>query len=94
MLGSSKWGLILGLVMPLAASAQSLIDPDGAVRRDFPRLQFGGAHLADPATQWAGDVAGRAALGGALALVGRVLSDVRRGVAQEKIAYRRMRQGR
>ncbi|HEX4846564.1 MAG TPA: heme lyase CcmF/NrfE family subunit [Novosphingobium sp.] len=34
------------------------------------------------------------ALGGALALVGRVLSDVRRGVAQEKIAYRRMRQGR
>ena len=47
---------------------ESLIDPDGAVRRDFPRLQFGGAHLADPATQWAGDVAGRAALGGALGL--------------------------
>jgi peptide/nickel transport system permease protein len=34
--------------------------------RDFPRLQFGGAHLADPATQWAGDVALRA-LGGAAA---------------------------
>jgi peptide/nickel transport system permease protein len=33
--------------------------------RDFPRLQFGGAHLADPATQWAGDVALRA-LGGAV----------------------------
>ena len=41
------------------------IERDGQPVRDFPRLKFGGAHLADPATQWAGDVAARAA-GGAL----------------------------
>ena len=29
--------------------------------RDFPRLQFGGAHLADPARDWAADVARRSA---------------------------------
>jgi cytochrome c-type biogenesis protein CcmF len=34
------------------------------------------------------------ALGGLLALIGRVLSDLRRVFAQDKIAYRRMRQGR
>jgi cytochrome c-type biogenesis protein CcmF len=34
------------------------------------------------------------AAGGLLALLGRVLSDVRRSVAREKIAYRRERQGR
>jgi cytochrome c-type biogenesis protein CcmF len=34
------------------------------------------------------------ALGGLLALIGRVASDLRRIVAREKIAYRRMRQGR
>jgi cytochrome c-type biogenesis protein CcmF len=34
------------------------------------------------------------ALGGLLALFGRVASDVRRLVARDKIAYRRMRQGR
>jgi len=33
-------------------------------------------------------------LGGLLALLGRVASDIRRIVAREKIAYRRMRQGR
>lgn len=37
---------------------------------------------------------GLATLGGLLALIGRVLSDLRRSIAQEKIAYRRMRQGR
>ncbi|MFM5950162.1 MAG: heme lyase CcmF/NrfE family subunit [Novosphingobium sp.] len=34
------------------------------------------------------------ALGGALALLGRVASDLRRLIAQDKIAYRRTRQGR
>jgi cytochrome c-type biogenesis protein CcmF len=34
------------------------------------------------------------ALGGLLALIGRVASDLRRIVARDKIAYRRMRQGR
>jgi peptide/nickel transport system permease protein len=39
------------------------IEVDGKVRRVAPRLQFGGAHLQDPATQWAGDVARRAVTG-------------------------------
>jgi cytochrome c-type biogenesis protein CcmF len=33
-------------------------------------------------------------LGGLLALLGRVLSDVRRGIARDRIAWRRERQGR
>jgi peptide/nickel transport system permease protein len=33
--------------------------------RDFPRLKFGGAHLSDPPTQWAGDIAARVAAGAA-----------------------------
>jgi len=41
------------------------MERDGQPVRDFPRLQHGGAHLSDPAAQWAGDVA-RRALGGAL----------------------------
>jgi len=41
------------------------LEVDGKLTRDFPRLQHAGAHLADPATQWAGDVAQRA-LGGAV----------------------------
>jgi peptide/nickel transport system permease protein len=36
---------------------------DGREVRDFPRLAIGGAHLADPARQWRGDVARRSALG-------------------------------
>ena len=36
---------------------------DGRVVRDFPRLKFGGAHLSDPPSQWAGDMARRAAAG-------------------------------
>jgi peptide/nickel transport system permease protein len=35
----------------------------GQVQRVAPRLAFGGAHLKDPATMWAGDVAWRAAVG-------------------------------
>ncbi|KQY88341.1 ABC transporter permease [Pelomonas sp. Root1444] len=42
---------------------ESVVAADGQVKRDYPRLQFGGAHLSDPGTQWAGDVAGRVALG-------------------------------
>lgn len=42
---------------------ESLVDPQGTVRRDHPRLQFGGAHLVDPDTQWAGDVLARAGAG-------------------------------
>jgi peptide/nickel transport system permease protein len=43
----------------------------GEVQRVAPRLQFGGRHLADPATQWLGDVAARATKG---ALRGAVLA--------------------
>lgn len=52
--------------MPLGThcfNKESVADAQGTVRREYPRLQFGGAHLADPATQWAGDVAGRVGLG-------------------------------
>jgi peptide/nickel transport system permease protein len=52
--------------MPLGThgfNKENLLAPDGSVRRDYPRLQFGGAHLSDPAAQWAGDVAVRAAAG-------------------------------
>lgn len=45
------------------------IERDGQQLRDFPRLKFGGAHLADPQAQWAGDVAARAAAGAAGGLV-------------------------
>lgn len=38
----------------------------GEVARDYPRLAFGGAHLADPAREWRGDVLTRAATGLAL----------------------------
>ncbi len=51
---------------PLTAqgfSKESVVDARGEVRRDYPRLKFGGAHLGDPAAQWAGDVAWRAGLG-------------------------------
>lgn len=55
--------------VPLAThgfNKESVVDAQGVVGREYPRLQFGGAHLADPSTQWAGDVARRA--GGGLAV--------------------------
>jgi len=42
---------------------KELIVVDGRQVRDFPRLQFGGAHLRDPAREWRGDVIVRAAMG-------------------------------
>jgi peptide/nickel transport system permease protein len=36
---------------------------DGKSIRDYPRLQFGGAHLKDTDAEWAGDVAGRSVRG-------------------------------
>lgn len=52
---------------------QMVEQPDGSQRRERPRLKFGGAHLADPQADWAGDVMSLAArgiaLGGALWLV-------------------------
>ena len=42
---------------------KELIEVGGNRVRDFPRLQFGGAHLKDPAQEWRSDVIKRAALG-------------------------------
>lgn len=73
---------------PLAANLyamESMETPDGKVTRGYPRLKFGGAHLADPAQELAGDVAKRALLGlaggllaGGLAALGILLLN-RRG---------------
>jgi len=46
---------------------------DGRPVRDFPRLKFGGAHLSDPQSQWAGDAALRAAAGFLYAALGFAL---------------------
>ncbi len=46
---------------------------DGQVLRVAPRLQFGGAHLKNPAADWAGDVALKALLGLAQGAVAGVL---------------------
>jgi peptide/nickel transport system permease protein len=60
--------------MPLGTQGfnkHSVADAQGRVVRDHPRLKFGGAHLEDPAREWAADVGTRVALGlgGALAAV-------------------------
>ena len=39
------------------------VDVNGKLTRVSPRLEFGGAHLKDPATQWDGDVALRLVVG-------------------------------
>jgi len=36
--------------------AKESLQRDGATVRDYPRLQFGGRHLQDPAAQWASDL--------------------------------------
>jgi len=43
---------------PLATQqfAKESLQRDGVTVRDYPRLQFGGSHLQDPATQWAADL--------------------------------------
>ena len=41
---------------------------DGKPVHDYPRLHHGGAHLADPATQWAADLGSRVATGGVAGL--------------------------
>ncbi|ALT77714.1 ABC transporter permease [Paucibacter sp. KCTC 42545] len=48
---------------PLAYRGFNKEAQQDSLQRDYPRLQFGGAHLQHPAEQWAGDVATRAALG-------------------------------
>jgi len=57
---------------PLATHlyAMESMEAGGHATRGYPRLKYGGAHLADPETQWAGDVARRAVLGAVLGLFG------------------------
>jgi peptide/nickel transport system permease protein len=51
---------------PLAThlyTKENLELPDGRTVREYPRLQFGGAHLADPQADWGADVMARIARG-------------------------------
>ncbi len=51
---------------PLAAylyAKESIEMPDGRVLRDYPRLRYGGAHLADPQQELSADVLKRAVFG-------------------------------
>src|SRR5436309_2948493 len=56
---------------PLAtrAFAMDSVEVDGRTGHSYARLAFGGAHLRDDATEWAGDVARRGAAGAAAGLV-------------------------
>lgn len=56
---------------PFAAHAyakETIELPGGGTRRDYPRLEHGAAHLEDPATELAGDLARRGAAGVAAGL--------------------------
>jgi peptide/nickel transport system permease protein len=58
------------VVVPVDAGEDAAMKTAAApVKRDYPRLQFGGAHLADPATQWAADLLYRIELGLGLGLL-------------------------
>src|SRR4051812_23654395 len=46
--------------------SKEAMERDGQPVRDYPRLQFGGAHLQDPASQWLPDIGRRAAAGAAM----------------------------
>jgi peptide/nickel transport system permease protein len=61
---------------PLATHSQAretVERSDGSTVRETPRLQFGGAHLADPEQDWLGDVLARAATGLLLGLLASLL---------------------
>jgi peptide/nickel transport system permease protein len=61
---------------PLATHSQSretVEKPDGSQVRESPRLQFGGAHLADPEKDWLGDVLLRTASGLGLGLLASMM---------------------
>ncbi len=47
-------------------SKETVEGADGVQRREFPRLRYGGAHLAYPDADYAGDMAGRLGLGFAM----------------------------
>ncbi len=57
---------------PLSAylyAKESMKTPDGNMLRDYPRLKYGGAHLADPQRELLGDVVQRAGLGAVAGLL-------------------------
>jgi peptide/nickel transport system permease protein len=61
---------------PLATqlfSMETVAATDGGQARDYPRLQWGGAHLKDPAADWAADVFRTAFGGGAIGVVAWLL---------------------
>jgi peptide/nickel transport system permease protein len=60
-----------GYSQPLAYKGftKEPMDRGGQPVREFPRLKFGGAHLADPDVQWAGDITMRTFVGAAGGLV-------------------------
>lgn len=79
--------------MPLGTrgfNKESIVDAQGGVKRDYPRLKFGGAHLSDPASQWAGDVAGRAAAGlaGGLAIAALLVALTAAALARHHEGWR------
>jgi peptide/nickel transport system permease protein len=43
--------------------AKDAVEVNGQTQRAYPRLQHGGAHLKNPADEWAGDIARRTAIG-------------------------------
>jgi len=57
---------------------------DGAIVRDVPRLEFGGAHLAEPERDRAADVLGRVALGMVGGLLVTLLASLALGVWVER----------
>ena len=64
---------------PLATHAyakETVEMPDGTQARVFPRLRFGGAHLADPEKEWSRDVTFTALQGGLLGLVAALVVNV------------------
>jgi len=83
---------------PLAThlyAKESMETPDGKVTRDYPRLKFGGAHLADPDNELAGDVVRRALVGALLGLLTAVIfiavvGWIRRSVSTQKIGGRKI----
>jgi peptide/nickel transport system permease protein len=61
---------------PLGTHAQAreaMTGPDGKQMRDYPRLLFGGAQLADPARNWAADVSKRIVQGLVLGVLSTAL---------------------
>ena len=65
---------------------QTVTLPDGQQLRTYPRLKFGGAHLTDPLTERAGDIALKTAMGFGL---GIGLSLLFSGILVAWLSYRR-----